>query len=101
MLATLQEYWKALTVICAIFLAGATATAWALEVRQEVAANTDDRMIRQYEILELRRQQRPLSQLEWRKHCSAGRHLRIFNNCPRRNMRPLPPRRPLRPHPSR
>jgi len=37
MLATLHEYWKAMTVVGAIFLAGATATAWALEVRTEVA----------------------------------------------------------------
>ena len=93
MLATLHEYWKAMTVVGAIFLAGATATAWALEVRTEVAANTDDRMIRTYEILELRRAQRALSQFEWRKHCAAGIYLRIFRDCPPRNMRPIPARR--------
>ena len=93
MLKKMQEYWKVLTLIGMIFMAGSGAAVWAVEVRQEVSANTDDRMIRTYEILELRRKQRALSQFEWRKHCAAGIYLRIFRDCPPRNMRPIPARR--------
>ena len=96
MIAKLEAHWKSLVLIVAILSAGFGGGVWAIEVRQEVAANTDDRMIRQYEILELRRQQRLLSQFEWRKHCSAGYYLRIFKNCPPRNIRPLPPRPPAK-----
>jgi len=93
LIAKLEAHWKSLVLIVAILSAGFGGGVWAIEVRQEVAANTDDRMIRTYEILELRRAQRPLSQFEWRKHCAAGMYLRVFRDCPPRNMRPIPARR--------
>ena len=54
------------------------------QFHQEVAANTNWRLIQTFERLDLIRSQRRLTQVEWVTWCKAGKELEIFNQCPPR-----------------
>ena len=101
MLQMLQDNWKAITLIGAILTAGSAGGVWADGIMKQVAANTQDRMIRQYQTMELRRRSRPLNRLEWQMHCSAGRYLGIFKHCPPPGLNPRRRMRPPSPAPRR
>lgn len=83
MFGKLKEFKALIAGIVVVFMAGASATVWAIEVRTDVAANTQDRLIRTYKVLELRRRARPLQRFEWIEWCNIRRRLNISQHCPR------------------
>lgn len=53
-------------------------------LRFEVAENTTARLLQEFERLDLIRRNRQLTQPEWLAWCSAGRRLKVFQDCPPR-----------------
>lgn len=56
----------------------------AQEVRQEIATNTNWRVLQTWQRLDAIRQQRQLTQVEWVEWCKVGRQLGVFTVCPPR-----------------
>jgi hypothetical protein len=52
--------------------------------REEVAANTNWRLLQTYQRLELIKSQRDLTHSEWLEYCAAGKQLNVFTTCPSR-----------------
>ena len=86
MMKRLRVHWQAGLLICSILGVGGTGALGYTDLLDQVSANTDYRLIQEFERLSIIRGRRALTQVEWLKWCNAGRLLRVFIECPARRL---------------
>lgn len=103
MIEKLKDNWGALVLIAAILIAGSVGGSFARDKLEEIAANTQDRLIRQYKRMDFRRRTQGLGDFEHLEFCRTRAKLGLSGACPppsvRRpgnRVRPPDPRRRAR-----
>tara|TARA_Y100000310_G_scaffold337150_1_gene423447 strand:+ start:778 stop:1038 length:261 start_codon:yes stop_codon:yes gene_type:complete len=77
MIQRIRDNWAILLIVIAIFSGGGTFAMGFQDLRQDVVANTTDRQLRQFDVLEAKAKRQKLTPKERADFCNLARTLGI------------------------